>query len=178
MHWHVRARRFVDDTRSARRPRRATDGVARELNHAPLATRICFLASGHEPHTLTISYAGSARTPRITRPPARLRNIKAVVSRVACMRLLGGVQLALKPARDAGTSLPHGHTSDTCLLVIPPPNAAHHAPPHPRLMRPALRAVACMRLLDRRLEPTFNPLDPLRPPSARPDSPPLYPKRV
>jgi hypothetical protein len=45
------------------------------------------------------------------------------------------------------------------LEKVQQPNAAHHAPPCTRLMRAMLRAVACMRLLDRRLIQPFNPRD-------------------
>ena len=52
------------------------------------------------------------------------------VSRVACMRLLGGVHLTRKPER-AVIRLPLPALLEAPLpFVIPPPNAAHHAPPH------------------------------------------------
>ena len=52
-----------------------------------------------EPDRVVIEICSIA-TPRITRRPAPRRNLTAVVSAVACMRLLGGAQLSRKPARD------------------------------------------------------------------------------
>jgi len=55
----------------------------------------------------------------------------SLVSRVACMRLLGGVQPALKPARGATSHPPHGLLGAPLPFAIPPPNAAHHPPRSP-----------------------------------------------
>src|SRR5215203_4951010 len=55
--------------------------------------------------------------------------MKSFVSRVACMRLLGGVQLPLEPARGASMSPPPGSPVQLMPCARPPHNARHHPPP-------------------------------------------------
>src|SRR5215210_5211835 len=52
-----------------------------------------------------------------------------LVSRVACMRLLGGVQVTRKPARGVIHLPPPTLLGATSSFAMPPPNARHHPPP-------------------------------------------------
>src|SRR5215210_919896 len=54
-----------------------------------------------------------------------------IVSRVACMRLLGGVQVTRKPARGVIRLPPPTLLGATSSFAMPPPNAAHHPPRSP-----------------------------------------------
>ena len=69
-------------------------------------------------------------TPRITRRPTSWPKMTSRVSAVACMRLLGGVQVPPKPACGVIRHPLFALTDALRPFVIPPPNAAHHAPAH------------------------------------------------
>jgi hypothetical protein len=65
--------------------------ATRELSHARHTRRNCFFAHATRPANLCIPCSATSRpTPRITRPQARWSLMTSLVSRVACMRLLGG----------------------------------------------------------------------------------------
>jgi hypothetical protein len=113
-------------------------------------------APGRNAHSIGLAHSADL-TPRITRRPKRRPEHDN--------RRVGGRVHALVRPPSAGNIQPAPPSHFTTRASRPTTlnseryNAADNAPPHLRLIRATLWAVACIRLLDRRLIQSFNPRD-------------------